>query len=394
MSKRFWMTALAVLAVMGGYAWGAAENTVTIPNSTVRIESRAFQGNTSLETVIIPNPATEVAPDAFEGCSENLRVISVPGSQAWNDTEKYFDLDQSDFRALVIGLSYEGSEYTSIQDGNGNLYLTELEGTINDADSMEAFLKADLLQKKYQVTRCKDKSERKDVISAIHSAFRDATPDDVSLFYFAGHMSSDGRLICQDYSPRTLAGTIMSKTLKEELDKIPGRKVLIVDACYSGLLIAEAGQDDESGVTGRGTEDALSIVNAFLAPFHESDEISSRSAEFSGTNDYYVLVAASTTEKSYGTDMKKFTADGQSKWHGYFTYCLGKGLGWDIVKDEPCDTIYADQNGDRLVTIKEIGSYTRQEVTEMLKDKPQQQTAQYYPTNDPHPFAVFRYTDD
>lgn len=389
MSKRFWMTTLAALAVMGGCAWGAAENTVTIPNSTVKIESRAFQGNTSLETVIIPNPATEVAPDAFEGCSENLRVISVPGSQAWNDTEKYFDLDQSDFRALVIGLSYEGSDYTSILDGNGEPYLKELQGTINDADSMEAFLKADLLQKKYQVTRCKDKSERKDVISAIHTAFRDATPDDVSLFYFAGHMSSDGRLICQDYSPRTLAGTIMSKTLKEELDKIPGRKVLVVDACYSGLLIAEAGQDDESGVTGRGTEYALSIVNAFLAPFHENDEISSRSAEFSGTNEYYVLVAASTTEKS----SENYIMQGSSKKNGYFTYYLAEGLGWNTNTNEPYGTVEADSDNDKLVTLKEIGSYTKQRVIEM-KRTGTKQTAQYYPTNDPHPFAVFRYTDD
>ena len=70
--------------------------------------------------------------------------------------------------------------------------------------------------------------------------------NDVSLFYYSGHGANS---VGADGNPTSyhaaLVGTFQTYVsiarLKTELDKIPGKKVIIIDACHSGQFIARDG---------------------------------------------------------------------------------------------------------------------------------------------------------
>ena len=52
---------------------------VTIPESITKIEDRAFQSCSMLQSVTIPESLTEIAPQTFEFCSTLQRIV-IPGS--------------------------------------------------------------------------------------------------------------------------------------------------------------------------------------------------------------------------------------------------------------------------------------------------------------------------
>lgn len=68
----------------------------------------------------------------------------------------------------------------------------------------------------------------------------------MSLFYYSGHGANS---LGADGNPTSyhaaLVGTFQTYVsiarLKTELDKIPGKKVIIIDACHSGQFIARDG---------------------------------------------------------------------------------------------------------------------------------------------------------
>jgi hypothetical protein len=56
-----------------------ASTSITIPNSVIRIEDKAFSGCTSLVSVNIPNSVTNIGNKAFSGCYR-LTSITIPNS--------------------------------------------------------------------------------------------------------------------------------------------------------------------------------------------------------------------------------------------------------------------------------------------------------------------------
>ena len=75
-----------------------------------------------------------------------------------------------------------------------------------------------------------------EILAAIPVAFAGAQEGDLSLFYYAGHGKHGGQLLGTDAldDDSLLITPLM---LRQALDQIPGTKLVIIDACYSGGII-------------------------------------------------------------------------------------------------------------------------------------------------------------
>ena len=182
---------------------------------------------------------------------------------------------------------------------------------------------------------------------AVRSAFENAGGEDVSLLYISTHGVYD------DSGDTIVSGVLLSDGEKEALldaaalqrilDAVPGRKVLILDACNSGAMI------------GKG-------MSVFPAPVY-----------FTGT-DYKVLCSAGGSEASwYYQSAQNAASDGAS----YFATVLAYGLGNQ-------GDFAADRNQDGLITLEETYAF--------LYENYAASTPQVYPQRDE--FVLFAYDMD
>jgi len=198
-------------------------------------------------------------------------------------------------------------------------------------------------ERKYAlIRRCPGNVHTVDALAqAIAEAFAGARDTDTSLLYIATHGVFDGRgsngdaaLILSDGEAEEL---LYAGQLQQMLDAVPGRKVLILDACNSGAFIGK-------GLSGG------------------ADRVS-----FTGP-DYKVLCSAGGSEASwYFQGNQEPTTAGAS----YFATVLTGGLGSG-----------SDLNGDGLVTMDEIYGY--------LMDNYAASTPQMYPQSD-RDFVLYAY---
>lgn len=223
------------------------------------------------------------------------------------------------YRALLIGQTYQTSAafptlYGTVNDvRNMALCLSRMEGTPYET-AAETDLTAD------------------GILSAIERHFAGAEERDVSLFYFSGHgwRSSDAELC------GALVGTdgldyVTAAQLRAALDAVPGRKIVIIDACYSGGFIA-------------GGEFGPAPQEAEEAPENGDREYSR----------YFLLTGAAENEETFEYSLD----DGNM---GLFTASLTAAMGWDSRGGASCALLAdADQNG--AVTLQEAYAYTWEEM--------------------------------
>lgn len=177
---------------------------------------------------------------------------------------------------------------------------------------------------------------------AIADAFADAQAGDTSLLYIGTHgvfngagSNSGAALILSDGEAEEL---LYAEQLQRMLDAVPGRKVLILDACNSGAFI------------GKGLSGGADRV-CFTGP------------------DYKVLCSAGGSEASwYFQDNQEPATAGASYFATVLTGALGSG---------------SDADGDGQITMNEIYGY--------LLDNYAASTPQMYPQSDAD-FAVYRYS--
>lgn len=257
------------------------------------------------------------------------------------------------YRALLIGNSYSGTS-------------NELKGTSTDVSGMRAMLSR-MTATPYRIST-KSELSADGIISAIRSTFANAGDSDVSLLYFAGHgtnalnTSYHGSLLGVDGSYLTIA------RLRSVLDEIPGKKIVIVDACYSGQLIGKDGGDPVPVTKAELNEFNSNVISAFTP--------SARGANDLATSSYYVITAAHSTEesKSMGYDAN---GDGvMEKYFGIFTYNLCYGSGWNMATNVQRG-LSADVDGNGEITLFEAYAFARNNA---LQSNPNQ-TAQMYPSN-------------
>lgn len=163
---------------------------------------------------------------------------------------------------------------------------------------------------------------------AIDRAFGDATAQDVSFFYIATHGNYrpeyPGTQATLSLSDGRVEATFSSTTLRDMLDRIPGTKVVFVDACNSGALIGKGVDIGEAGPN----------LYSDQAPY------------------YKVLTSASAHELSWHYQSAGDTAAHQVS-GSYFGEAVSRGLG--LYGSYP-----ADLNYDGSITLDELYRYLLQ----------------------------------
>lgn len=305
----------------------------------------------------------------------------------WSDELAYTHQEAAGtYRALLIGNTYTGES-------------NELPGCDNDVDGMRTML-GRMTATPYSVT-VKKNIRAEEILSSISSTFGNASYNDVSLFYYSGHGANS---LGADGNPTSyhaaLVGTFQTYVsiarLKTELDKIPGKKVIIIDACHSGQFIARGGtvtQVSSSAFNSQvvnlfANDDQLSgDVNrtAVVLAADGSELLSEEAPAFidraGDTNfaksGYYVITACRSEEKSVSTGYDS-NGDGKiDRYFGLFTYGLCYGNGWNLARNSAISSLNADLNKDSKVTLYEAYVYAKV----MAQSHNPNQTAQIWPEN-------------
>ena len=181
--------------------------------------------------------------------------------------------------------------------------------------------------------------------AAVGDAFSAARPEDISLLYFSTHgvfdegeSNASAALLLSDGERES---RLSPEELQRMLDRIPGKKILILDACNSGAFIGK-------GLSG-----------------------GAKRVYFSGP-DYKVICSAGGSEASwYWQGKEENTANGAS----YFATVFSDGLG--AGGDHG-----ADDNHDGLISLWEMHSY--------LMENYAASTPQVYPQADEN-FILYAY---
>lgn len=305
----------------------------------------------------------------------------------WSDELAYTHQEAAGtYRALLIGNTYTGES-------------NELPGCDNDVDGMRTML-GRMTATPYSVT-VKKNIRAEEILSSISSTFGNASYNDVSLFYYSGHGANS---LGADGNPTSyhaaLVGTFQTYVsiarLKTELDKIPGKKVIIIDACHSGQFIARDGAVTQVSSSAFNSQ----VVNLFANDDQLSGDISRTAVVLAADGSellseeapafidragdtnfaksgYYVITACRSEEKSVSTGYDS-NGDGKiDRYFGLFTYGLCYGNGWNLARNSAISSLNADLNKDSKVTLYEAYVYAKV----MAQSHNPNQTAQIWPEN-------------
>ena len=248
--------------------------------------------------------------------------------------------------------------YRALLIGNENYYYqSRLYSAPNNVAAMRKVLLKDVND--YTITKKSNLTAGK-MVSAIKNAFSGATENDVSLLYYAGHGNTEGSLIGIDDSELTLS--VLYNTLKA----IPGRVVLVLDTCYSGMAI-----DGVASTSSAARKSAAAFNSSVIGAFSHDvlASVMPSSGEFCESK-FVVITSSAADEESWnlhgGDDGYFYGLQFGNKWASIFTNYLTLGSGWNLQTG--ANSLYtADANKDGAITISEAASYTGYWVANAVK---------------------------
>ena len=318
--------ALVLFLCLASSALGAG---IKLPAGLTKLEDEVFYGCASVTDVTVPSGVKTIGKNVFKNTAANVWIKGSKGSPMLTLLKGGFDIKAgTKYRALLIAQAYTGT-------------VNELDGPPYDVANMKKTL-AEFTGTPFVCTVRQDLTAD-GIRSAILNTFSAATQYDVSLFYYSGHgVDSTGDLVGTDND--SYYGYVSPSELRSILDQIPGRKIVIVDACYSGNML--------DYIKGNGSS---RFAGAFASAFRDPTPAANFTEEENAAayNKYYVM-AAST---AYETSSEVGTG---STYFGVFTYALLRGLGYDAHMQAFCSR-YADANGDGKITFGEAFAYARDE---------------------------------
>ncbi|MFA6733015.1 MAG: caspase family protein, partial [Sphaerochaeta sp.] len=211
-----------------------------------------------------------------------------------NDTYKD-DLDGTVPDARELFLTFDS--VTSKSDRNWTGYLLVQEGDARDADTFNTSILAgsDIYP---------SKTNPEQVLNTIKST---AKSNDLTILTYSGHgFNPSGELILAHTKTVTELDELKLSptTLLTWMSEIPGKKLVILDSCFSGHFV-----DQSSSSLSLVYENS---INDWFNQYWSSEDYT--------TPDIFLLTAAADTE-SWETDISDHS-------HGDFTLALLKGLGW------------------------------------------------------------------
>ena len=253
--------------------------------------------------------------------------------------------------------------YRALVIGEANMKLQEnCPGCDNDADLIEAALQKPGVP--YTVTKIQNATKNQ-LESGIETAFAAADSDDVSLFYYSGHgsYSSNGDNLCLCLAPASgvWLENYSIKLLKQKLDNVPGKVVLILDCCGSGGSIIASKSRQES----RDAYDAEQFNNGVVDIFATPKLLRAKGAVFA-KDKYFVLTASDVNEKSWSVTIKNDN-EGTNDYHSVFSLALAESMGYIKIHEQGLlthfeitgnDTMPADTDADYRESLSEAYNYT------------------------------------
>lgn len=194
----------------------------------------------------------------------------------------------------------------------------------------------ELFEKHYNfevMTVLKDyNASKENVLNTMWYTFKDATKDDVCIFYWAGHGTTNAVLT---YDMQYLA----VNEIQYFLDKIEAEKIMIIDACHSGSFI-------EKAVPKLFNEEGYQVITSTVG------------------DDVCYQVGATSFSEPYMV----FTKGILEGFNELFFYYL------------------ADKNKDKIVTMTEVYDYAVEWVSEYFY---KEQNAQIYPEGSQFPMIIY-----
>ncbi len=240
--------------------------------------------------------------------------------------------------------------YRALVIGESNYSQNPLSGCVNDMKAMRGMLKG--LNRPFEVN-AKANAKKSEIISGIRSTFADAMDNDVSLFYYSGHGVKASGVSDSEYN--RMQGALVSvdmqyitmAELAQELSKVRGRVIVILDSCHSGASIMPTG----------GEEDDLQafyadVIDAFSAYDLETSGSDGEKAGELKQSKFIVIAAARINQSSY-----EGKYDGSGYAQGAFTAALIKGMGCRYLYGTYTGSMPADKDKDKKVTLKELYTY-------------------------------------
>lgn len=325
---------------------------LVIEDGITDIGAGAFSCDTALRLAVIPSTVQQIGEGVFKQCGPML-VQCSPESAAMRYAQEMHIEYSADTtrRALLIGQSDYPEKYT-------------LSAPMNDVDAVSRVLPG------FEVTIAENLTAD-GILTAIDDTFAQGTvkKQDVSLLYYSGHGLENGSLLGIDLEELTMS------SFHQALDAIPGRKILILDCCYSGRYIPQ-------GLMSRRSEVSTSVdqFNAnVIAEFAPSRLRAMPSEMPADIQEYYILTACAADELSW--ESKK-----SARHFGVFTRYMSMGLGYDERDEVECDR-FADLDNDGVITIKELYEYSRANVAAL--NTPDEQNVQVFPI-DADDYALYR----
>lgn len=260
--------------------------------------------------------------------------------------------------SITIRLMSLALDYTGVLDGH------TLSGTINDQAGMRMQLqaladKAGYKFEEYYLTNKESKafinsdegitmgpafSFKEYVKNQLGSIWKsEATETDITVFYYSGHGSGSdcnkGALaIGKGYSDENQNSYITPGELRSYLKDIPGKKLIILDSCYSGLV-------NSASSAMVSTSDLFNT--GWNALFKGSDGNSDR---------IWSLSAAKENESSYDD------TDGYPS-YGFFTKALLEGLGYDTRNRMSTNDIPIAKNDDGAISVLGMLAYAKENLS-------------------------------
>ena len=301
--------------------------------------------------------ATVDSNGTITGVSEGLAVITVSYTKdgiTKTDTVEVIS-GEIIYRALLVGVG----DYVEVG-------VNDLLGPPYDVDRMiqvfnqcrfgtdEVGFSSIVLPKDLNATKAA-------IINYIDSTFSGADDNDISYFYFSGHGAYGGNYDISYICPTDFDGTvnfaISVNELESALSAIPGRKVVILDSCFSGGFIGK----DKGEIT-ISKEELISFNNEIINVFSQA-----QSKGLLTTNQYKVLTACHYNEPCL--EYSPHPIDGNP--FGWFSAALCEGCGYNTYSHP----YPADDNENNKVSLQEAYSFV--ETTLDLLD----QDVQVHPYN-------------
>ena len=291
-------------------------------------------------TGLAPGETTLIVTDASGRFSDTAAVYVAPAGRR--------------YRALLVG---EQSYPFGVN--------AERKGSANSVNAIAALLESGRFASTNYAVRTGSDLSRAELIAEIRAAFGEAGEQDVSLFYVTCHGSYTGGMSFLELSD---GSTLSARDLAQELRRIRGTVIVLIDCCGSGGAIGAASER---------VAFAKGITGAFSG------------ASIRGSR-FKVIASAGLDEDSFRLAFNQDADAGVMA--TVFARALCDGAGWDMDRNAR-GTMGADRNYDGAITLDELAEYMAGRVdwylalASELTGETYRQSVQVYPMGDP--FALF-----